>query len=279
MAQFTVDFFSRCLMRTVSIKVLLPTDKSYFPGQPVPEEKPFKTLYLLHGIYGSNGDWINGTRLQSWAQARNLAVVMPSGENHFYLDCEDSGELYGEFIGRELVDFTRRSFPLSRRREDTFIGGLSMGGYGALRNGLKYHDTFGGIVALSAALILEQAVNSTETPGRMPMDSRRYYRHVFGDLDTLLGSDKDYRALILSLKEQGADIPAIYMACGSEDFLIEQNRAYRDFLQEQEVPVTYEEAPGVHDWIFWDTFIHRALEWLPLDDAVEGISSGNVTEK
>lgn len=78
---------------------------------------------------------------------------MPSGENRFYLDDEKSGELYGEFIGKELVEFTRKLFPLSDKREDTFIAGLSMGGYGAIRNGLKYAENFGCVIGLSAALV------------------------------------------------------------------------------------------------------------------------------
>lgn len=75
-------------------------------------------------------------------RGKNLAVVMPAGENAFYIDQPEMGTMHGKFIGEELVDITRRMFPLSRKREDTYIGGLSMGGFGALRNGLKYHDTF-----------------------------------------------------------------------------------------------------------------------------------------
>ena len=96
---------------------------------------------------------MNGTRIQAWAEANDLAVIMPSGENRFYLDDEKSGELYGEFIGKELVEFTRKLFPLSDKREDTFIAGLSMGGYGAIRNGLKYAENFGCVIGLSAALV------------------------------------------------------------------------------------------------------------------------------
>lgn len=85
-------------------------------------------------------------------RGENLAVVMPAGENAFYVDQPSIGAMHGQFIGEELVEITRKMFPLSRKREDTFIGGLSMGGFGALRNGLKYHDTFGAVICLSGAL-------------------------------------------------------------------------------------------------------------------------------
>ena len=120
MALLQCNFFSQALMRTVPIQVVLPTDKTLGPGGPA-AQGPFKTLYLLHGIFGNDTDWVCGTRVQSWAQDRNLAVVMPSGDNSFYVDNPKASAYYGRFIGQEMVDFTRRSFPLSTRREDTFL--------------------------------------------------------------------------------------------------------------------------------------------------------------
>ena len=152
MAFIQVSFMSKTLMRTVPLQVILPVDKFTF-GQLEREEKPFKTLYLLHGIFGNETDWVHGTRIQRWAEEKNLAVVMPAGENAFYVDQPSIGAMHGQFIGEELVEITRKMFPLSRKREDTFIGGLSMGGFGALRNGLKYHDTFGAVICLSGALL------------------------------------------------------------------------------------------------------------------------------
>ena len=98
MAFSTMNFFSKALMRTVTINVVIPTDKVVFPGMPAPEKKPFKTLYLLHGILGNYTDWVNGTRIQALANDKNLCVVMPSGDNKFYCDSEISGDNYGKFI-------------------------------------------------------------------------------------------------------------------------------------------------------------------------------------
>ena len=143
MALLEVNFFSKALMRPVTMNVILPADKVFFEEETEEDEKPFKTLYLLHGVMGNYTDWVTGTCIKRWAEEKNLAVVMPSGANMFYMDHPEVNENYSEFIGKELVKITRRMFPLSHKKEDTFIAGLSMGGYGAIRNGLKYHDTFG----------------------------------------------------------------------------------------------------------------------------------------
>lgn len=273
MAIIEVNFISQCLMRTVTFKAIIPADK--FGLQTRGEQKPFKTLYLLHGIFGNYTDWVNGTRIQAWAEANDLAVIMPSGENRFYLDDENSGELYGEFIGRELVEFTRKLFPLSRKREDTFIAGLSMGGYGAIRNGLKYAENFGCIAGLSSALVYDTWKDSDNSAPIFTF-RRKYNEAIFGDYDKVAGSDKDPKALVRLLKKEGRAIPKMYMCCGTEDSLVGVNRKFRDYLLENGVDLTYEEGPGVHDWVFWDAYIKRILEWLPLGEAVAGVNSGNV---
>lgn len=276
MAQLQCCFFSSSLMRTVDVTVLLPTDK-LVPGQTAPQTpKRYKTLYLLHGIFGSCRDWVNGTRIAAWAQNRELAVVMPSGENKFYVDTPCPGEQFGRFIGEELVDWTRRSFPLSAAREDTFIGGLSMGGYGAIRAGLTYCGTFGAVVGLSSALIMENAVRSTYDNSSL-LGNRRYFESVFGDLDALPGSDNDPYALVKKRLTEGKTLPKLYLACGTEDTsILPCNEAFHTFLTENHVEHTYITAPGKHDWIFWDTHIEKALDWLPLGEPVQGVSSGHV---
>ncbi len=188
---------------------------------------------------------------------------MPAGENHFYTDCEQSGEKYGEFIGKELVEMTRKMFPLSHKREDTYIAGLSMGGYGAIHNGLKYHDTFSHIAGLSSALVTDKFILQSNNAVPIFTYTRKYFEHVFGDLEQIPGSERDPFAQIQMLREKHADIPRIYMCCGTEDFLLETNRAYRDYLLKENIDLTYEEGPGDHDWDFWDTYILKILEWLP----------------
>ena len=256
MAIVDVNFHSTCLNRMVTYKAVIPTEHEV-------KNKPFKTLYLLHGITDNHNQWIIGTRIVLLANRYRLAVIMPAGENSFYVDDEARGHLYGEFIGRELVEHTRQMFHLSTKREDTFIAGLSMGGYGAIRNGLKYHQTFSHIAGLSSAFILDWALNSTPNH-EWVLGRRSYYESVFGNLDELIGSDKDCKALIHRLKHEEVEIPKIYLACGTEDFLLESNRDYRDFLKQEAIDFTYIEGPGSHDWTFWDTYIEQTINWLPL---------------
>ena len=232
MAFIQVSFMSKTLMRTVPLQVILPVDKFTF-GQPEREEKPFKTLYLLHGIFGNETDWVHGTRIQRWAEEKNLAVVMPAGENAFYVDQPSIGAMHGQFIGEELVEITRKMFPLSRKREDTFIGGLSMGGFGALRNGLKYHDTFGAVICLSGAL------HVLENPEESRADSFAHEEGYFGNL-------------------------------------VEANRLYHKRMEESGMDIVYYESKGGHEWDFWDEWIKKALDWLPLEEKTEGLNSGNV---
>ena len=269
MALIQVNYVSSALQRTVPLQVILPVDK-LAPDGKLPKEKNFKTLYLLHGYLGNYTDWVSGTRIQRWAEERDLCVVMPSGDNAFYVDRPETGNCYGQFIGEELVEITRRMFPLSRKREDTFIGGLSMGGFGAMRNGLKYHKTFGAIISFSG--VFELLNPDATNPQRVNTELEE---GLFGDLSKAIHSDKN--PIWLANKLAGKkNLPNIYIACGTEDYLLPHSRNFRDLLLKNGFSVTYEEGPGGHEWDFWDTYFKKALAWLPLDDLSQGINSGNV---
>ncbi len=275
MALIQVNMMSKALMRTVSIQVILPVDNVSLSEQEIEYQKPFKTLYLLHGIFGNYTDWVSGTCIQRWAEGKNLAVVMPSGDNKFYIDNTETHDLYGEFIGKELVELTRRMFPLSHKREDTYIGGLSMGGYGAFRNGLKYCDTFSSIVAMSTALVVDNIEDRTnDTP--FFIESKSFAEGIFGDLSKVHNSDKDIRWLASYIAKQNKNLPKIYMTCGTEDTLLSLNRKFKDYLKSLKFDVTYEEETGSHDWDFWNKSIKRILDWLPLEENISRINSGNV---
>ena len=275
MALLQVNFVSKTLMRTVPLNVILPVDKMVFPGMPVREEKPYKTLYLLHGVFGNYTDWVSGTCIQRWAEEKDLVVVMPSGDNMFYVDQANAHNFYGEFIGKELVEMTRKMFPLSHKREDTYIAGLSMGGYGAIRNGLKYSDTFGCIAGLSAALLVE-GLDQRKNQSPFFMEGREYAESCFGDLSKVVGSDMDPKWLAKKLVEEKKEAPQLYLACGVDDGLLAANRELRDYLNGLGIAVTFEEGPGAHEWDFWNRYIKKVLDWLPLENSAAGINSGNV---
>ena len=260
MAFLQVNFYSRALRRSTVFNALMPLDRFEPTGEKSVPEQQMKSLYLLHGYSGNHMDWVINSNIQEYSLKYNVAVFMPSCENFFYLDDTDMGALYSEYVGIELVEFTRRIFPVSGKREDTFIGGLSMGGYGAIINGLKYSNTFSRIIALSSALIIDKIAG-------IPVDFKdgiadyNYYSRVFGDVNKVKGSDKDPEALVLQMKKENKQIPEIFMACGTEDFLLAANRKLHDFLLAEGIEHTYIESPGTHDWKFWNEYIEKGLEW------------------
>lgn len=252
MALIQVDFVSESLNRTVPVRVILPAEKA---------QPPYKTIYLLHGVLGNETDWVNGTNIQRWAEEKEIAVVMPAGENSFYLDDEKAYRFYGRYIGEELVKMTRKIFPLSTKREDTYLAGLSMGGYGALRNGLKYSETFGGIAAFSAALFMDE-MPEWDNSAKDFFRRKDFAESIFGDLTKVKDSDKDPVWLVKKLLEDKKEIPEIYMACGTKDSLLEANRRFRNELSRLKVNLTYEESDGGHEWDFWNRYIGKFIKRL-----------------
>lgn len=261
MALIEVNFVSKLLLRTVTFNAVIPLDG--LAKMEALGDKKFKTLYLLHGSFGNHTDFISGTRIQRWADEHHLAVIMPAGENQFYIDKPKFSEYYGAFVAKELVDFTRSLLPLSDKKEDTYIAGLSMGGYGAIVNGLKYHDTFGAIGALSPGLILDDIINQTQLFEDIGIALPLCDYYLDG-LESVKGSDKDYYYLVDQLKQSGAEFPKLYMAIGQDDFIIEPVQKFKSYLDENQIEVTYIEGAGQHDWDFWDTYVHHLIEWLDL---------------
>ncbi len=246
MAWFQISYYSPCLRRLVPLNVLVPQSAS--------PEDPCRTLYLLNGYRGDHTDWLLNTDVNGMSSAYRCAIVMPGGENSSYVDQPGSGVRYGEFVGRELVDFTRRLFPcLSQKREDTAIAGLSMGGYGALRNGLKYHETFGFVLPLSAGMMGPESI--VDEPSRARFEAR------YGLPEGWEGSDCNPRALAKRLIASGAELPKLYIACGWNDRLCVSNREYHHDLEALGFPHTYEEGPGSHEWATWRWALPRALDF------------------
>ena len=278
MARITVDYFSAALMRTTTLDVILPVDNTgdamaldynlrhnnqSHVGAPYPVRKgPFKTLFLLHGITGNHTDFISETRIRALAEDHNLAVIMPSGYNAFYLDHPETHNYYGRFVGQELVEVARAMFPRSQRREDTFIGGVSMGAYGALRNGLNYCENFGAIISLSSAMVVEgfDRIISDD----LFFLSRPFLESTFGDLDHVVDSDKDPGRLAADIVYCDRPRPRVFMAVGNQDPLAPANRYLADRMRGTGIDVTYREMNGGHDWHLWNEALQQAIDWLPL---------------
>ena len=259
MARLQIEYFSNALHRTTSFEMLIPND---FPAgipweKDVAHSRPMSTLFLLHGYTGKAGNWVP----EGLPEKYNFAIVMPTAENSFYLNGEATGTAYQTMVGEELVDYVRKTFHLANGPENTFIAGLSMGGFGALHTGLAYPHTFSKIGAMSSAFIHHEVAQMKPGSGN-DVANYDYYRECFGEPSELLESDNNPETLIRKLKAAGEKIPDIYMACGTEDFLIEPNRAMHRFLEEEGVPHEYHEAPGIHDMVFWSEHIQHIVRWM-----------------
>lgn len=265
MAILNLTYFSNALRRQTHMTALVPVEEfGLAPGMPVPDKtKPFRTLVLLHGFSGCDTDWLRGSRIDELALMHNVAVLFPCAENSFYINDTARDAMYETLVCQETLEIGRKLFPLSHRREDTTIGGYSMGGYGALRCGLKNNDLFGNVIALSSALITDQ-IGKGEMKKDNPMATAAYYEHVFGPAEQVTGSDLDPKALAKAAKEGNGKGPApeLFIACGDEDFLIEPNRSFSAYLDSIGYAHKFFVSPGVHNWKFWDEYIEKAMIWL-----------------
>ena len=224
-------------------------------------DRPARTLILLHGFSSDAQEWLFSSPAAQLSFQYNLAVVIPTGGMNFYLDLPATGQKYQSFIGLDLVNYLRDTFGLAMNREDTFIGGLSMGGFGAMHTAFAYPERFSKVMALSSALIIDELKDMDPAQGN-PVANYAYYVHTFGDLKTAKERDCNPQILYRKLKDAGGPLPQIYMACGTEDFLLGPNRAMRDFLRSEGADLRYEEGPGTHDWNFWYPRSLEGMEWL-----------------
>ncbi len=261
MAILDISFASNALKRKTSMKVILPIDPyDVYSGKAAEyDDEPMKSLYLLHGYGGDATDWLNNTDIETYAVKHHLAVFLPNGENSFYVDSVARGP-WESYVANELVPFTRRMFNVSRKAQDTFIAGNSMGGFGALNLGIGHPETFGKVAAFSSALILRN-INGIEPGYSDLIADYDYYRAVFGDLSCVAGGGNDPLVRMDAALCENSLQP-LYMACGSKDFLLGENRSFVSDARECGADLIYEEHEGSHDWTFWNTHIEKAIEWM-----------------
>ena len=257
MASGRMEFHAETIMQHANFSFVLPNDVAMEEVKDLRHyDRPPKTLILLHGLTGTDTDWLFGGVAQEMAVQYNLAVFMPTTGNNFYLDRGYRGGNWGSYVGEEFPAYIRMVFGHAKKREDTLIGGLSMGGYGALHTAMAFPETFSGCIALSSALRIHHfAAGSND--GIMPT---AMLRSIFGDLAALEHSDKNPEVQVRQLKAAGKPLPKLYLACGTEDGLIEANREFDAFLTAEGVEHTFEEGPGKHNWTFWNEYLPKGLE-------------------
>jgi S-formylglutathione hydrolase FrmB len=263
MSTHFVRFFSQALAGMGEFYMCLPEkDLPVFLKDNPYYQRGTKTLILLHGYNGGSSDWLYGSQMQDYAMKYNLAVVTPAGRNSFYLNKKATGHHFQTFIGEELVRFLQNTYGLAMNKEDTFIGGFSMGGYGAIRTALHHPEVFAGAIGLSSGLITDQFAAMKHGDKSVMITRLSYYEHLFGDLDKVKGSDKDPKWLAERALALGDGKPALYLACGTEDGAIWASRDFHAYLDQIGYEHTYEEGPGIHNFAFWDPYIARALDWM-----------------
>lgn len=252
---FSGTLFSEALDKKIKINAVIPA-----PGPTkeanVTTTAPLKTLYLLHGWNGNEDDWIHYTSILELAEQHNLAVIMPDGENSFYSN-HVNGAQYEVFYAKELIEQTRFLFPLSTKKAGTFIGGLSMGGYGALKLGYKYSEQFGKIIALSSRILHKNEKYTRDNLATQHINDNLMYKFGIKSFNEL-SSEYD----IYDLIKHSQNHPDLFLACGEEDFLYNENKDLHNWLMSQDVNHQFQTSSGDHSWSYWRQMIYPAIDWL-----------------
>ncbi|MBE6584566.1 MAG: esterase family protein [Ruminococcaceae bacterium] len=249
MAFIQFHFFSEALGMQSEAYVIIPQRKT--SGQIGVESQSsnekYKCLYLLHGLSDDHTIWMRRTSIERYADKYGICVVMPCAHRSFYSNM-DCGLKYYDYIAHELPSLICEFFNVSSRREDNFVAGLSMGGYGALKIALRDPDKFCAGAGLSA-------VTDVKSPYR-----KEFLSSIFGKGNS--APDEDDLFLLADNCANNPNRPKLFMACGTEDGLYPENVRLRDTLNSLGYDLFYTEEHGNHNWEFWDKHIQGVLEWM-----------------
>jgi S-formylglutathione hydrolase FrmB len=240
MAFATINYFSRALRKASSFNIV-------FPDNP-PLKRPWAVFYLLHGLSDDHTIWMRRTSIERYVQGWPLAVVMPDGGRGFYTNAAE-GLAYEDDLMKDVLGLVERTFPVKTERGGRAIGGLSMGGYGAVKLGLKHHEQFGSVNSHSGAVgMLRQ-----EAMKARPLTPE--FMRIFGEDPQ--GGDEDPFALVERI-DHGL-LPPMRIDCGLDDVLLPQNGAFHEHLESLHIAHEYQEFPGGHNWAYWDEHVQEAL--------------------
>lgn len=254
MALIHANFYSETLGMERSIDVILPQSQNGI-GQSGKALEKVPVLYLLHGASDDQTIWQRRTSIERYAVAKGLAVVMPATDLGFYTDMKYGYDFY-QFFSKELPQVVHEFFPMiSDKREDTFVAGLSMGGFGALKLGINCPEQFGYAASLSGLV---------DPVMWLAAGGMGFLENCFGSVKETAESINDLPWRLEQQLKAGVELPKFYMCCGTEDFLYQINVKFHNQFKDR-IDLTYLEEPGTHEWGFWDRNIQRILEWLPLE--------------
>ncbi|CAN5153696.1 alpha/beta hydrolase family protein [soil metagenome] len=246
----TLKLASTLMGREMPYRVILPLDYKAKP------ETRYGVVYLLHGLTGHYNNWTDRTRLAEYASAHRYIIVTPEGDNGWYTDSVSvANDKYESYIVKELIPEIDRKYRTIADRDNRLIAGLSMGGYGAIKFGLKYPAMFSIVGSFSGAL---GAASFNETNSGAIGKSMAA---ILGPADSETRRSNDIFATIRGFtQEQIKQLPFIYQSCGTEDFLIQNNRDFVALLVEKKIPHEYRQHPGAHTWDFWNAHVKEFLD-------------------
>jgi S-formylglutathione hydrolase FrmB len=239
MAFAMIQYFSRSLQKASSVHVVFPDEPEI--------ARPWATFYLLHGLSDDHTIWMRRTSVERYVAGLPLMVVMPDGGRGWYTNAK-VGYAHEDDLLIDLRGLIERLFPVKAERAGRAIGGLSMGGFGAVKNALKHPELFASATSHSGAL---GVVRDPASGQRLSPEFTR----IFGESPQ--GGPEDPFALIASI-DRGR-LPALRLDCGIDDFLLDQNRAFHDLLETMKVAHEYQEFSGGHDWAYWDLHVREAI--------------------
>jgi S-formylglutathione hydrolase FrmB len=220
-------------------------------------KKTYPVLYLLHGCSDDHTIWERRTSIERYVAGMDLAVVMPNVHRSYYTDMYSGGN-YWTFISEELPGIVKQFFPISDKREDTFVAGLSMGGYGSLKLAFNHPERYAAAASLSA--VTDPCTFWDSSIAQRGDEMSR----IFGTHEMVKNSMNDLFHMSAEVSKSNSEKPMIFQCCGTEDFLYEDNLRFQAHMENLDFEFHYQEAPGMHEWGFWDRHIQDILKWLPL---------------
>lgn len=247
MTRLRFEYRSETLQLATSITVLLPEEMAGQHGGKV-DVSGFPVLYLLHGLSDDDTTWSRRTSIERYASDRGFVVVMPSVGRSFYTD-QAMGSAYWTFLSEEVPVMLGRYCRVGADPSRTFVAGQSMGGYGALKLALRHPERFRAAASLSGAL----NIVGKGTESRYPE-----WAATFGSVQRARSNGDD----IIRLLPAAVDTPPLHLWCGTEDFLLPDNRLFEAQAREAGIDITYRESAGGHEWSDWDNQIQSVMDWF-----------------
>jgi S-formylglutathione hydrolase FrmB len=250
----TVPFESKLVGAALPYNVVLPAD--YKRGSS--KHKRYPVVYLLHGLKGSAGDWVSSrAHLADYAARYPFIIVVPEGHDGWYTDSATvPNEKYESYVIEELIPDVDRRFRTISSREGRAVAGLSMGGYGSLKFGLKHPESFAFAASMSGALSAPSYPLDSPTPDWI----RPSIARVYGETGTATRHDNDIFRIVREMPRSNvASLPYFYLDCGTEDPFFQNSRDFSALLVEKKIPHEFRELPGTHGWPYWDRQVQEVL--------------------